>query len=540
METTARHRSTILFSIVGAIAILLLVNIVLIYQNSLLIEGNRKIQNDAEQAKINSLDIIRNIHLLDIGLRGYALVKNPAFLSTIDTAKSNRDLIFNRVRTALHNQHYPNMKAFDEVEDSVSGYFTLVDSMLQLIKAGKDNEFNSLLNQDKGYSIWLRWKNFSNDVNQFEDKIALKAKMNYKHALKNSYLLQALIFILSVPALVYMAYYASRAFRYSDELRKSQEEKNLILLDQNVRLDQLVKEKTEDILAQNEEISAQNEEIRSHNDQLISQQQVIEEARITIEEQASRIQLKNNDLQSEVDTQTKHLLHTNKELVEHNSRLEQFSYIISHNLRAPLARVQGLVSLLDNSQTAEEKSTIHQLLLRSSHELDMVITDLGMILSIQKSNTDIRSNVNLLNLINKVVKSLEPELHLIKASADVQVSPSENIQSLLPYVESIFYNLLSNAIKYRASNRPLSIGIRTNSTPHFLEVIISDNGLGIDLEKYNDQLFNLYKRFHLHVEGKGLGLYLVRTQIEALGGRIEVHSEVDVGTRFTLHFKKYL
>ncbi|HPH47480.1 MAG TPA: sensor histidine kinase, partial [Chryseolinea sp.] len=162
---------------------------------------------------------------------------------------------------------------------------------------------------------------------------------------------------------------------------------------------------------------------------------------------------------------------------------------------------------------------------------------LGLILNIRKLNTEIRTELLLSEVIKKVLKTLESEIHHVKATINKKVDRSETILSLRPYVESIFYNLISNALKYRHSQRALSIDISTNRTAQFLEITISDNGLGIDLSKYGDQLFNLYKRFHLHVEGKGLGLYLVRTQIEALGGRIEVQSEIDKGTQFTLFFK---
>ncbi len=537
MDKITKNRSKVLYSIVGVIAILLLANVGLIYQNSRIIERNKESQENAESAKINTLDVIRNLHLLDLGIRGYALVNNPQLLGATDSSYIIQQEIFSKLESTLRNQGYPNMKELQVLKDSVWSYFRYTDVMLAHIKQGRINEFKTLLNRDKGYDLWLMFKRFSYHVNSFEDNIVLEAKSNYETALRNSYLLQALIFLLAVPTLLYMAYYAVRTFRLSDELRLSQIEKNSILRNQNEVLDQLVKEKTQDVLAQNEEITAQNEEIRAHNDQLVLQQQVIEKSRTIIQEQADAIHKKNTDLQVEVENQTKHLRQTNSELVEQNSRLEQFSYIISHNLRAPLARVQGLVSLLNNPQTEEEKLTIHQLLLRSSHELDTVITDLGLIINIQKSNTEIRSEVSLSKIIKKVIKSLDPELHLIKATVNMNVNPSEIIQSLPPYVESIFYNLISNAIKYRYKDRPLLIQINSKRMHQFVEVTISDNGLGIDLTKYNAQLFNLYKRFHLHVEGKGLGLYLVRTQIESLGGRIEVQSEVDQGTRFILFFK---
>ncbi len=537
MENLTKYRSRILYSIVAIVAALLLLNVTLIYQNSLIIENNKKNQEDAERAKVNTLDILRNLHSLDNGVRAYALVKNPDFLTTTENAKSDREMVFDSLEKVLTSQHYPNIVELQTLRDSVTSYFLLTDLMIHLIDESKTSEFNSLLNQDRGYGVWLMYIDFSTHINEFEDQIVLKAKHNYARALRNSYLLQALIFILTVPALWYMAFYASRTFRIAIALRVAQQDKNNILRIQNETLDRLVREKTKDIVAQNEEISSKNEEMSWHNHQLILNQNVIENARIIIEEQANIIQRKNNELQIEVETQTSHLRQTNAELVEHNGRLEQFSYIISHNLRGPLARVKGLASLLGNPQSEEEKITIHKLLLQSSQELDTVITDLGQIINIRKLNTEIRSELLLLDIIKKVLNTLASEIHQIKASINIKVDRSESILSLPPYVESIFYNLISNALKYRNPKQALSVDITAKRTDEFLEVIISDNGLGIDLTKYGDQLFNLYKRFHLHVEGKGLGLYLVRTQMEALGGRIEVQSEIDKGTQFTLFFR---
>ena len=98
-------------------------------------------------------------------------------------------------------------------------------------------------------------------------------------------------------------------------------------------------------------------------------------------------------------------------------------------------------------------------------------------------------------------------------------------------------NLISNAIKYRHQDRPPIITIQTKKTETEICLSISDNGMGIDLNAFKEKLFKLYNRFHFHIEGKGMGLYLVKTQITAIGGRIEIESEVDKGTTFKVYFK---
>jgi signal transduction histidine kinase len=116
-------------------------------------------------------------------------------------------------------------------------------------------------------------------------------------------------------------------------------------------------------------------------------------------------------------------------------------------------------------------------------------------------------------------------------------SKAPMVVTVRPYLDSILLNLISNSIKYRSSNRAPLIKISTHIQDEYTVLTISDNGLGINLDLYREKLFTLYSRFHYHVEGKGLGLYLIKTQVTALGGKIEVESEVDNGITFRIYFK---
>ncbi|HEY5825989.1 MAG TPA: ATP-binding protein, partial [Cyclobacteriaceae bacterium] len=300
-----------------------------------------------------------------------------------------------------------------------------------------------------------------------------------------------------------------------------------------------------EILVQNEEIKAQNEEMSARNEQLINQQNEIEkqhkelsdqnirlkEAHRTIESQNKVIRQKNEELVAEVNHQTQDLRETNSELIEQNSRLEQFTFIISHNLRAPMARLVGLSSLLNLSKEEEEKTNIIDLMVRSTSELDNVIKDLSLILGIQKLSTQVYSEIKLSELVHKTVKMLEQDIEETQAEVTTELA-IDTIYSLPQYIESILYNLISNAIKYRHPGEKPVVKIKSEIKDNRVVLRVSDKGLGIDVDKHRNNLFNLYKRFHFHVEGKGLGLYLVKTQIESLGGAISVESEVGQGTTF--------
>lgn len=540
-----------LFAVVFLVGILLLANIFLIYRNNQVIISNKQQQEQAEKIKINTADIIRSLHLLDLAVRSYGFVKGEHFQLAIDTALLNNEKAIAQLEKPLMSQGF-TMSEYYQLQDSVEAYIKITSSMMRLIEEDSMKAFVKILAADPGYNVWLQYKRFLGSVNSFEDDIAQRARLRYEAALNNSYILQILLFFLTIPTLLYTAYYTSRTLKVTEQLRRSEQEKSEILLNQNQLLERTVHDRTHEILAQNEEISAQNEEIVAHNDQLISQQlqiemqrsnlseqnEMLQEAKRMIEMQNQLIQQKNVDLVAEVERQTWDLKQTNLELIEQNNRLEQFAFIISHNLRAPMARLVGLSSILDFASDTKEASTIVNLMVQSTHDLDAVIKDLTTILSIQKMNTQILTEVQLDKVLHKVLKTLDPEIKETNAHIMVDLGEVNTLRSLNPYVESILYNLISNAIKYRHPERPPKISIQAKYINDLVQMDISDNGLGLDLERHRESLFNLYKRFHFHVEGKGMGLYLVRTQVEALGGTIDIKSNVDEGTVFSIRLRR--
>ena len=132
---------------------------------------------------------------------------------------------------------------------------------------------------------------------------------------------------------------------------------------------------------------------------------------------------------------------------------------------------------------------------------------------------------------------VEQEIANTKTQILTDFTRAADLHTVKPYLDSILYNLVSNAIKYRHPDRPPIITIKTEKLESELCLIVSDNGLGIDMDLYQDKLFNLYSRFHFHVEGKGMGLYLVKAHLVAMGGRIEIQSRVEEGSTFKAYFK---
>ncbi len=243
------------------------------------------------------------------------------------------------------------------------------------------------------------------------------------------------------------------------------------------------------------------------------------------------------NLERQVDDRTRELVKTNLELIRQNSQLEQFGFIIAHNLRSPVARILGLTNLIQSDQFSmpQDEIVIHKLQ-NSAEDLDNVIHDLNAILEIKKGASHSFESVSLPERLNKVKSILKDKISESKAVITDDFVPNTRCYGIPAYIESILYNLVSNAIKYRSPDRTPAINVSAKLEGDHLKLEVSDNGIGLDLSTSRDKVFNLYQRFHDHVEGKGIGLFLVKTQVEALNGTITIKSEVNVGTTFGFTF----
>lgn len=225
----------------------------------------------------------------------------------------------------------------------------------------------------------------------------------------------------------------------------------------------------------------------------------------------------------------------NKRLVQRNEALEQFAFIISHNLRAPLANILGLSQLITQLSPEDEifPSTVEGLH-QSSSGLDQVVKDLSTILKMRDNLKDGESQVELLPLIKEALNSLEIKKDGSDLQLDLDFKEVGKVEGIKAYLLSIFTNLIGNSIKYSRKGVSLKISIQSSVRNGSILLKFQDNGLGIDLDEHGQNVFKLYKRFHDHVEGRGMGLYMVHSQVLALGGDIEVESEVGKGTCFTI------
>ena len=227
------------------------------------------------------------------------------------------------------------------------------------------------------------------------------------------------------------------------------------------------------------------------------------------------------------------------DLIQRNKDLEQFTYIVSHNLRAPVANILGATSLLSNPElSTKEKDVLNRGLYESVDRLDSVVKDLNQILQIKSKINEIKEEVSFSDLVEDIKISIQDLTGNDRIKIEYDFFEIDNFLTLKSYFYSIFYNLISNSFKYRQPDIPLVIEIKSRKLKDKMELIFKDNGRGMDLEKVGDKVFGLYKRFHSeNIEGKGIGLYMVKTQVESLGGKISISSKVNQGAEFKIEFK---
>ncbi|MEX2396899.1 MAG: PAS domain S-box protein [Balneolales bacterium] len=227
------------------------------------------------------------------------------------------------------------------------------------------------------------------------------------------------------------------------------------------------------------------------------------------------------------------------ELTQNNKDLRIFSYITSHNLRAPLANLTGLIQLFDETPNDnKELDEIIEGIKSSTQLLNQTITDLNDVLHVKDNLSVEQEVISFQQSLDKVMVQTQHMHSSIEYKLSVNFDAASTVTFNKAYLESIFLNLVTNAFKYRSPSRRLNINITTQNLDDHIVMHFQDNGVGLNVERHKHRLFGLYQKFHDYPDSKGLGLYLVKSQLEALGGSISLNSEEDKGSVFSLTFKR--
>jgi len=220
-----------------------------------------------------------------------------------------------------------------------------------------------------------------------------------------------------------------------------------------------------------------------------------------------------------------------------NKQLVNFTYIISHNIRSHVANIIGIIDLND-TDNEEDRAMTWSLIKRSAKSLDATIYNLSDIITIQ-SNTNLPTQtLNLKDEIQLTVESFEVLIRDANATINYNFNNQAELTTNTAYFDSIVLNLFTNAIKYKSPERDLDIDISFYKKDNYDVLLFKDNGVGIDLDTHGEMIFGMYKTFHGNLDAKGLGLFIIKTQIEAMGGKIEVESKLNQFTSFKVYFKQ--
>jgi PAS domain S-box-containing protein len=245
------------------------------------------------------------------------------------------------------------------------------------------------------------------------------------------------------------------------------------------------------------------------------------------------------DVTEQVETlkETKRLLEVT---TVQNSKLRSFAHIISHNIRNHSANLSGLVELLMDSSVEEEKGAYTQLIKASADNLEKTILDLNKIISINQESGVPKETRSLRSEIYKTIQIFSLKILKLDAELKIEVDPKFNVRVIPSFLDSVLLNLIDNAFKYRSDERKIILTLNAHVEGDYIVLSITDNGKGIDLKQHGGKVFGLYKTFHGNRDARGMGLYIVKSQMEDMGGKIELESEVNVGTTFKVYFKKGL
>ena len=229
----------------------------------------------------------------------------------------------------------------------------------------------------------------------------------------------------------------------------------------------------------------------------------------------------------------------NRHLISINNDLDNFIYTASHDLKAPILNIEGLLTLLTDGHTSigdqkNDTEAILEMMKGSVERFKKTIDSLTEVAKLQQAYEFNAEQVHVAEVIEEVTLDLAPLLTSTKAVLDVDIAPKTAVRFSRKNLRSVVYNLLSNAVKYRSPHRTPHVQISCHQSEHYQVLTFADNGLGMTTAQ-RKSLFTLFKRFHDHVEGTGIGLYMVKKIVENADGKIEVESKANAGTTFRVY-----
>ncbi len=217
-----------------------------------------------------------------------------------------------------------------------------------------------------------------------------------------------------------------------------------------------------------------------------------------------------------------------------NEKLANFTHIVSHNIRSNTSNMTMLIDLIEDTDNLSEKKEYFKLLKQSNNKLSETILHLNETIDLQFTSKKRKTEIKVRTEINNVLATFKDQIETKKISVELNIDKDLVLHTIPSYFESIISNLISNAIKYKSPERELIIEISAKKEKRKTVLTIKDNGIGIDLTKYKDKIFGMYKTFHNNTDAIGLGLFMTKNKVNVLGGTIDVKSNRNEGTVFNV------
>lgn len=251
----------------------------------------------------------------------------------------------------------------------------------------------------------------------------------------------------------------------------------------------------------------------------------------------------NSQLEAKVDSRTAHLEEAYERIQAHsetldrqNKQLTDFYHMITHNLRAPLGNLTGLVKLVDETDDPAKQREMVAHMAPVVENLNFTVNELLEAIQYSRLNTDELKSIAFKDALENASKSLQSEIDRVDATIESDFSEAPEVLYPDNYLTSLFHNLLSNSLKYRSPDRPLKVQVTSQKQGDTIILKFKDNGIGINMKKYGHKLFKAGQVFSDHPDAKGFGLYMTKMQIENNGGKIHIESAPGEGTTVVVEF----
>jgi signal transduction histidine kinase len=543
MKINVRYKLFILsFIILG-------INVVLGYavysSDQKLLDSEQWLQH-SEQVLVQSSNIRSLGREMQITSRDFLITDDSVFLEPLDHAQKAAFVYIGLLRQLTHDN-----PAQQRLTDSLDFYMRrLVSYSSKTIESRGKQGISAVI----AYTQDKERKRYTNRINQIANIIESQENITFKQRKQTNTRnektfgrFSLAIFISMAGFTILLVIIAGKYLYQAIEKRKRAAElavANNELLFQNEEKEKRAAElliANKELLFQNEEKGKRAEELLVANKELMFQNEEKGKRATELTIANQELVFQNNEKEkraAELKLAEIERIKMVNELLQRNKELEQFAYIVSHNLRAPVANIIGASTALNETGLSkEEKAILNKGINTSVIKIDEVIHDLNHILQVKGSINEAKELVSFSGLVDDIKASIS---HMVDKN-DVEIKydfPDINEYfTIKPYLYSIFLNLISNGVKYRQPGNHCVIEVMSHLLKDKVELTFSDNGMGIDLDKKGEQIFGLYKRFHTNIEGKGIGLFMVKTQVEALGGKISIKSRENVGTEFKIEFE---